>query len=103
MFARIAPRYDLLNHLLSFGLDWRWRGRAARRLRVWLTRPGARVLDLCCGTGDMLAALQREAGRAGASILLAGSDFCGPMLLLARRKLPGVGLIEADTLRLPFR
>ena len=102
MFGRIAPRYDLLNHLLSFGMDWSWRRRTARRVRPWLRRPGARVLDLCCGTGDLLRALRREAGGAATTVVLAGCDFCHPMLLLARRKLPWASLIEADALRLPL-
>lgn len=99
MFARIAPRYDLLNRLLSFGQDQRWRRRTALRVSRWLERPGARALDLCCGTGDLLAALTRV-GRD--DVMLAGCDFCRPMLLLARRKLPGAVLIEADALRLPL-
>lgn len=99
MFARIAPRYDLLNRLLSLGQDRRWRRRAALRVRPWLERPGARVLDLCCGTGDLLAALARLTRR---DVLLAGCDFCRPMLLLARRKLPAAALVEADALRLPL-
>ena len=52
MFTQIAPRYDLLNHLLSLQLDRLWRARAARRLQPILDRPDALVLDLCCGTGD---------------------------------------------------
>lgn len=103
MFVRIAPRYDLLNRLLSFGQDRRWRREAARRVLPWLERPGARVLDLCCGTGDLLAALARVGRCAGRrDVLLAGCDFCRPMLLLARRKLPLAVFIEADALRLPL-
>jgi len=102
MFARIAPRYDLLNHLLSFGLDWLWRRRVARRVRPWLLRPDARVLDLCCGTGDLLRALELETDRLGAAALLAGCDFCHPMLILARPKLRRAYLIEADALQLPL-
>ena len=63
MFTRIAPRYDLLNHLLSLQLDRLWRARAASRLKPILDRPDALVLDLCCGTGDLAFALTR-AGRA---------------------------------------
>ena len=59
MFTRIAPRYDFLNHLLSFGLDHVWRWRTARRFREVLVRPEARVLDICCGTGDLAFALAR--------------------------------------------
>src|ERR1700730_5367037 len=60
MFRRIAPRYDLLNHLLSFSLDYVWRRRTAQRFLPILLRPEARVLDLCCGTGDLAFALARE-------------------------------------------
>ncbi|MCS7316189.1 MAG: ubiquinone/menaquinone biosynthesis methyltransferase [Bryobacterales bacterium] len=102
MFARIAPRYDLLNRLLSFGQDSRWRRSAAVRVRRWIETPGARALDLCCGTGELLAALWHLRRPAGPrNLLLAGCDFCRPMLLLARRKLPAAALIEADALRLP--
>jgi demethylmenaquinone methyltransferase / 2-methoxy-6-polyprenyl-1,4-benzoquinol methylase len=97
MFARVAPRYDLLNHLLSFNVDRYWRAQTVRRVRHMLM-PGARVIDLCCGTGDLTLALQ-EAG--GASVF--GSDFCHPMLVAARRKSRGVArYFEADTLRLPI-
>ena len=94
MFGRIAGRYDLLNHLLSFNLDKRWRARAVARVSSFLV-PGARVLDLCCGTGDVLLALENR----GAWI--AGSDFCHPMLLEARRKSKSP-LFEADALNLPL-
>ncbi len=59
MFTEIAPRYDLLNHLLSLQLDRLWRARTARRLQSILDRPDALVLDLCCGTGDLAFALAR--------------------------------------------
>jgi demethylmenaquinone methyltransferase / 2-methoxy-6-polyprenyl-1,4-benzoquinol methylase len=95
MFGRIAGRYDLLNHLLSFNLDKRWRARAVRRISH-LLKPGAKALDLCCGTGDVLVALENR----GAWI--AGSDFCHPMLLEARRKSKSP-LFEADALKLPLR
>jgi len=101
MFGRIAPRYDLLNHLLSFNLDKRWRARTVTRVAEILDRPDARVLDLCCGTGDVLLALESRAKRP-----LLGSDFCHPMLLEARRKIAGQGLstpvFEADALSLPL-
>jgi demethylmenaquinone methyltransferase/2-methoxy-6-polyprenyl-1,4-benzoquinol methylase len=77
MFAAVAPRYDLLNHLLSAGLDLVWRRRAAAALSLV---PGSRVLDLCCGTGDQAVVLQRR----GARVLAA--DFCLPMLSLAEQK-----------------
>jgi len=102
MFSAIAPRYDLLNHILSFNIDrllWR---RAARTFASILGRPEARVLDLCCGTGDMAFALRREAGAAGAAIV--GADFTHPMLVRAVRKSNGVAMqwVEADALNLPF-
>ncbi len=75
MFARVAPRYDLANHLLSANVDRYWRRRTVGRVRGLLQRPEARVLDLACGTGDLLIALERAAGRR-----LIGSDFCHPML-----------------------
>lgn len=98
MFGRIAPRYDLANHLLSYNLDRLWRRRTVKRVRGILDRPEARVLDICCGTGDLARALQR-AGRAR----VLGSDFCHPMLEAASRKLPGGVLFEADAMQLPVR
>ena len=81
MFSRIAPRYDFLNHLLSLQFDRLWRRRVARRFRHILWRPEARVLDLCCGTGDLTLAL----ARAGVAAVF-GSDFAHPMLVRALEK-----------------
>jgi len=101
MFASVAHRYDLLNHLLSFNIDRSWRRRTVERVEPVLARPAARVLDVCCGTGDLLMAL--EARRDSA---VWGCDFCRPMLALARRKLAAAemccALTEADALGLPF-
>jgi demethylmenaquinone methyltransferase / 2-methoxy-6-polyprenyl-1,4-benzoquinol methylase len=94
MFGRIAGRYDLLNHLLSFNLDKRWRARTVKRVSDIAARKDARVLDLCCGTGDLLLALNGSAF---------GSDFCHPMLLEAQRKSPTSPLFEADALALPLK
>ncbi|HWD00521.1 MAG TPA: bifunctional demethylmenaquinone methyltransferase/2-methoxy-6-polyprenyl-1,4-benzoquinol methylase UbiE [Candidatus Sulfopaludibacter sp.] len=103
MFGRVAHRYDLANHLLSFNIDKLWRAHTVRRVRPILERPGARVLDICCGTGDLVLALER--GAAGAQIL--GSDFCHPMLVSAAAKMQRRGaravLFEADALHLPVR
>jgi demethylmenaquinone methyltransferase/2-methoxy-6-polyprenyl-1,4-benzoquinol methylase len=108
LFGRIAPRYDLLNHVLSFQLDRLWRRRVARRVREILERPDALVLDLCCGTGDLGLAFAR-AGKAR----IIGADFAHTMLVRAKEKAavasPGAGstgsriiLLETDALRLPF-
>ena len=109
MFTQIAPRYDLLNHLLSFELDRLWRARAAKLLRPILERPGAVVLDLCCGTGDLAFALAHAR-----NARIVGADFAHTMLVRARGKsahvlaADGVGpatrmsFFEADALRLPF-
>lgn len=101
MFTSIAPRYDLLNHLLSFNVDRLWWHRTARSFAPILARPDARVLDLCCGTGDMAFALRR-AGKSSAQIL--GADFSHAMLQRASEKSAGTSLhwVEADALRLPF-
>jgi len=99
MFTAIAPRYDLLNHLLSMNVDRLWWRRAAHTFAEILARPDACVLDLCCGTADMALALQRQAA-AAASIF--GADFSHTMLTLAGRKARGrVKLVEADALSLP--
>jgi demethylmenaquinone methyltransferase/2-methoxy-6-polyprenyl-1,4-benzoquinol methylase len=102
MFGRVAPRYDLANHLLSFNIDRHWRAHTVRRVRSVLARPDARVLDICCGTGDLVLALERERR---ATVL--GSDFCHPMLVAARQKIERrrarAVLFEADALRLPMR
>ncbi len=101
MFGRVAHRYDLANHLLSANIDKTWRTRTVERVRDILMRPNARVMDLACGTGDLLVALEREAGRG-----LVGSDFCHPMLAGAKSKLARLGLkstlLEADALSLPL-
>ncbi len=97
MFGRVAPRYDLLNHLLSGNVDRYWRRRTVRRVRDVLTRADAVCLDLCCGTGDLMNALRK---RAACQVL--GSDFCHPMLVAARAKSP-CQVFEADALRLPVR
>jgi demethylmenaquinone methyltransferase / 2-methoxy-6-polyprenyl-1,4-benzoquinol methylase len=102
MFGHVAARYDLLNHLLSFNLDKRWRAQTVERVAEVLARPDAKVLDLCCGTGDVLLSL--AATRAGVTIF--GSDFCHPMLIEAQRKIAAhklrSPLFEADALALPL-
>ncbi|HVN05726.1 MAG TPA: bifunctional demethylmenaquinone methyltransferase/2-methoxy-6-polyprenyl-1,4-benzoquinol methylase UbiE [Bryobacteraceae bacterium] len=99
MFGRVAHRYDLANHLLSFNIDRYWRAHTAARVRDVLARPDARVLDICCGTGDLVRALQR-ARSDGPPVM--GSDFCHPMLVAARAKVGAGNLFESDALRLPL-
>ncbi|PYS39029.1 MAG: demethylmenaquinone methyltransferase [Acidobacteria bacterium] len=86
MFARISPRYDLLNHLLSVNLDRSWRRAVIRKLRPLLS-----------STGDLSVELFEKIGGE-----IIGLDFCRPMLELARRKAPRLPLVESDALRLPF-
>lgn len=108
MFGRVAPRYDLLNHLLSGQIDRFWRYCLVRAVRPYLSRPGVRVADLCCGTGDLALALARESARlqpsAGRAVL--ASDFSRPMLRRAAAKLAAKGsrgwLAEADATRMPL-
>ena len=108
MFTRIAPRYDLLNHLLSAQMDRRWRARAARELAPILSRSDAVVLDLCCGTGDLSFALAENA-----KARIIGADFSHTMLLRAKEKSVAhqhdasytpqpIPFFEADALHLPF-
>ena len=102
MFSSIAPRYDLLNHVLSCNVDRLWWWRTARAFRGTLASPDARALDLCCGTGHMAFALNRRAGKSGTRIV--GADFAHPMLQRAMQNAAGTGLrwVEADALSLPF-
>ena len=111
MFTRVAPRYDFLNHLLSFSLDRVWRRRTAKKFLHVLGRPHARVLDLCSGTGDLAFALDRARtsalrGPQGEGAQIFGSDFVEPMLTRAREKAHvghhAVLLAAADALHLPF-
>jgi len=102
MFTQIAPRYDLLNHLLSLQLDRVWRARTARKLKVILERPDAVVLDLCCGTGDLAFALKKKA-----KARVIGADFAHTMLVRARAKSVAevggaVPFLESDALQMPF-
>jgi demethylmenaquinone methyltransferase/2-methoxy-6-polyprenyl-1,4-benzoquinol methylase len=98
MFDEVAPRYDLLNHVLSGNIDRYWRRRTAARFRDVLARPDARVLDLACGSGDLVQAMMGPATKAR----LMGGDFSHGMLRAAQAKLPATPLVEADGLQLPF-
>jgi demethylmenaquinone methyltransferase/2-methoxy-6-polyprenyl-1,4-benzoquinol methylase len=97
MFGRIAPRYDLLNHLLSLNIDRYWRARTVSSVAEILALPGAQVLDVCCGTGDLTLALESRSRSAD----VYGSDFCHPMLEMAKGKAAQAKLFEADALQLP--
>ena len=132
IFNTIAPSYDLLNHLLSMGLDRRWWSRAARTFRTTLARPDANILDICCGTGDMTAALLKlrpnvnthqrsvistEAQRSRETCVsnhhdlesptvapVTGLDFSPEMLDRARTKYPSPNVVwtEGDAMHLPY-
>jgi len=101
LFSEIAPRYDLLNHVLSLNVDRRWRRRAVARLDFLGGDPDARVLDACAGTFDLSLDLLDVDGFQGRVV---ASDFAGPMLVEGKGKLEGrpVEPVCADTLRLPF-
>jgi demethylmenaquinone methyltransferase / 2-methoxy-6-polyprenyl-1,4-benzoquinol methylase len=113
MFDSIAPRYDLLNHVLSANVDRLWWRRTARRFRPILSNPNAAVLDICCGTGDMTMALLKHRPHEAQPILAA--DFSRGMLSRGAQKFggPGVGArkpgtpcaipMEADALHLPLK
>ncbi len=92
MFDRIAPVYDVMNRVMTAGLDLRWRRIAAQAV----VRPGDRVLDACCGTGDLAVAGERAGGR------VTGLDFSAAMLERARRKIRSIEWLEGDLLALPF-
>jgi demethylmenaquinone methyltransferase/2-methoxy-6-polyprenyl-1,4-benzoquinol methylase len=92
MFDRIAPVYDLMNRVMTAGLDRRWR----RLTAAAVVRPGDRVLDACCGTGDLALAARAAGGR------VTGLDFSERMLERARRKAPDVEWLRGDLLELPF-
>ncbi len=109
MFRQIAPRYDLMNHLLSLNIDRRWRRKAVDRLRIESPAP---ILDICCGTGDLAIAI---ADHAGGGVQVIGSDFCHAMLEIARDKEAArirsaaggngratIPFFEADSMQLPF-
>ena len=108
MFNAIAPRYDLLNHVLSANVDRLWWSRTASKFRGVLADPNAAVLDICCGTGDLTMALLRHRGSEARPILAA--DFAHGMLLRGAQKFSQprsnrsrAVALEADALHLPLR
>ncbi|MFC5865427.1 ubiquinone/menaquinone biosynthesis methyltransferase [Acidicapsa dinghuensis] len=108
MFNSIAPRYDLLNHVLSANIDRLWWWRTARRFRAILANPNAAVLDICCGTGDMTMALLKR--RTPGSRPVIAADFAHQMLARGARKFArsferhGSAIpLEADALHLPLQ
>ena len=100
IFSEIAPRYDLLNHVLSLNIDRAWRRKAVERLG-WDRAPEGRYLDACAGTYDLSLELARRPGFHGEVV---ASDFAQPMLVVGRGKLRGAPVVPVcgDTLRLPF-
>jgi demethylmenaquinone methyltransferase/2-methoxy-6-polyprenyl-1,4-benzoquinol methylase len=103
MFAQIAPRYDIANRVISAGLDEAWRRRA---IALLAPARGANIVDLCCGTGDLVFHLLRT----DASLHVTGVDFCEPMLVAARARAgreprldqTHISFIEGDVMALPF-
>ena len=103
MFAGIAGKYDLLNHVLSLNIDRSWRRKVQRELAGILARPDALVLDVACGTGDLSIELQT-----GAKAKVIGTDFCRPMLTIAKEKSkaenqkPKTHYVESNAMSLAF-
>lgn len=101
MFSGIASKYDLLNHVLSINIDKRWRRIVRQKLIDVLNDPSAVVLDVACGTGDLSLELKRNA-----NARVIGSDFCHPMLAIAKSKSDEakapIPYVEGDAMRLPF-
>lgn len=101
MFAGIAGRYDLLNHVMSMNIDRLWRRKVRRELQPILDDESAVVLDVACGTGDLSIELSH-----GSKARVIGTDFCRPMLAVADEKVGGaslgIPLLEADAMSLPF-
>ena len=100
MFATIAPRYDAANRVLTAGMDERWRKRA---IAILAPPPGGRILDVCCGTGDLIFHLLRT----DPTLEVTGLDFCVPMLEAARARAPReargrAAFVEGDAMALPF-
>jgi demethylmenaquinone methyltransferase/2-methoxy-6-polyprenyl-1,4-benzoquinol methylase len=100
IFSEIAPRYDLLNHVLSLNIDRTWRRKAVARLG-WETAPGGRYLDACSGTFDLALELERREDFRGSVV---ASDFAHPMLVQGGRKIAGSSIrpVCGDSLGLPF-
>jgi len=101
MFAGIARRYDLLNHVLSLNIDKGWRRKVRAEIAEILSHPNAVVLDVACGTGDLSLEL-----KSGAEAAVIGTDFCRPMLAVAAEKIGSnaraLPLVEADAMALSF-
>ncbi len=93
MFDEIAPRYDLINRIMTFGIDRAWRRRAVRALHVG---PGSRVVDLGCGTGDLIADVERT----GAAVV--GIDLSAEMMAYGQKRLAGRAFVRGDAQCLPF-
>jgi demethylmenaquinone methyltransferase / 2-methoxy-6-polyprenyl-1,4-benzoquinol methylase len=97
MFSGIARRYDLLNHLLSANIDKRWRRKVRELLEDTLAKPEAMVLDVACGTGDLSIELARDS-----EARVIGTDFCRPMLTVAKEKSTSIPFVEGDAMNLSY-
>lgn len=96
MFNDIAPRYDLLNRVLSFNRDVAWRRAAVKAVDI---KPGMRLLDLACGTGDVIAEIKKQVS----DVTIIGGDFSLNMLKIAKKKISDVPFSAADAHNLPFK
>ncbi|XVJ51762.1 MAG: bifunctional demethylmenaquinone methyltransferase/2-methoxy-6-polyprenyl-1,4-benzoquinol methylase UbiE [Vampirovibrio sp.] len=100
LFNRIAPRYDLLNNIISLGMHWLWKNKAVDALKL---KAGQHALDVCTGTGDLLGLLLKEVGERGA---VTGLDFSEAMLAVAKERYPhtpNLQVLQGDAMNLPFQ
>lgn len=97
MFSGIAGRYDLLNHLLSVNIDKLWRRKVRKQLADITANPNAIILDVACGTGDLSIELQT-----GSEAKVIGTDFCRPMLTIAKEKAAEIPFVEGDAMSLSY-
>lgn len=97
MFSGIAGRYDLLNHLLSINIDKLWRRKVRKQLADVVADPNAVILDVACGTGDLSIELN-----SGGEAKVIGTDFCRPMLTIAKEKAAEIPFVEGDAMSLSY-
>jgi len=101
MFDKIAPKYDLVNRILSFGIDKRWRERAIREVFGIINKQNIKVLDVACGTGDMIEVWQKEAKKRDISLQICGLDGSKGMLEIAKKRFPDIKFYNALATQIP--